>query len=338
MRAWWLIGLAVGCAGGEGPSGDDDDGFGGDAENCPATDPAVDVVSADEAQVEDMVGDATHLYWADGLDYGVHRVEKATGVAEVLYVPRGIATVLDVALDDDFVYFHETSLGPPHRVMRIPKAGGDAEKLSDLDAIPWALAVDDAAVYSAVGPAFGGQELVAVAKGGGAPTVLGDIGGSTFGLAVADGRVWWTAIDDAFAVNLRSVPVTGGPVEVLGSTSCQSRLQVDGGDLWCVSLDTVERLDRASGEATVVLSGPYGGTRGFEDAAGADGWVYAVGGVTAEGEVRRARRDGSDEELVSCAQNFPRAVVVDGTAIWVGNSGGPSVANATGGIRRIDLP
>jgi len=334
MRLGWVL-FAVGCAGG-GPGGPDDGGFGGDAETCPPTDPAVDFVPADEAQVDELTGDATHLYWADGNDYGLHRVTKADGATEVLYLPRGVGVVADVALDDDFVYFHETSLGPPHRLMRIPKSGGEAELLAELDGFPWGLAVDDTAAYSIVGGAFSGQELVAVSKGGGAPTVVADIGGSSFGVAIADGRAWWTAIDASAAVSWRSVPVAGGAVDVVTDTQCQSRLQVDGGDLWCVSLDTVERLDRATGTATVVLSGF--GTRGFEAAAGADGWVWSVGGTTAEGEVRRARRDGSREELVSCRQNFPSAVVVDGDAVYVGNSGGPAIANGTGGITRIDLP
>jgi hypothetical protein len=331
---WVALGFVACGGGGGGAAGDDDDDDSG-ALACPDVDPATEWVSADAAQVLEMHGDASHLYWADGQDYGVHRVDKASGAVDDLYRPMGAATVLGVALDADFVYFVEGSITPPFRVKRVPKAGGAAESLAELDAFPWGFTVDDTAIYAAIGGAASGQELVVVSKGGGEPTVIADIGGSTFGLAVAEGRVWWTAFEPSAAVNLRSVAVSGGSVTVHGSTQCQGRVEVDGSDLWCTSLDTVERFSLPSGEGVVVLSGV--GTRGFEHAVGFDGFVTAVGGLEAAGEVRRARRDGSDEEILSCAQNFPNAVVVDADAVWVGNGGSPSITDPTGGIRRIGL-
>lgn len=332
MRWWWWLAAVVAC--GEGDEGTDGGpaGFGGDADTCPPTDPAEDVVPADQAQVEELVQDATHLYWADGEDYALHRVRKDGSGAEVLASPRGVGVIANVAVDGGFVWYGEGSLGP-WSVSRVPVGGGAPERLADGLGFMWALAAQDGVAYVAHGPASGGQVIDAVSGGGGS-TRLADVGGATFGLAIADGRLWWTAIDARAGVRLHSVALDGGPVDDGLETQCQGPLHPVGDDLWCTSLGTVERLPRGGGTAEVVLDGF---DRSFEDVAVADGWVYAIGAPTAEGLVLRARTSGADEELLSCAQNFPRSVLVDGDTVYVGNSGGPSVPETSGGITKIVL-
>jgi hypothetical protein len=231
-----------------------------------------------------------------------------------------------LALDDDYVYFPYGSFGPTE-ILRVPKGGGAEERVADVDQTVSAIAVDDVAVY-----VITGTDLVSIPKEGGPKTNLASVLGVSFGLTVADGMVWWTEFA-GYDVTLYKVDPKGGAAEAVTSeTDCQGQLRASGTDLFCVSSDRAERIDRSSGAVTVLFQGVA--AYDLWDITVTGGYAWTVGAD----EVRRVRIDGTGEELVSCGQNYPHDIVSDSDAVFVGNSGGPAVAETSGGIVRIDVP
>src|SRR5450432_1876266 len=96
--------------------------------------------------------DADYVYWTDPSQGAILRVLKSGGSGELL--ASGQDTPVQIAVDGDFVYWTNTSDLGLGSVMRANKSGGSATLLatglgiaSDQHRGPWAIAIDDVAVY-----------------------------------------------------------------------------------------------------------------------------------------------------------------------------------------------
>jgi hypothetical protein len=138
---------------------------------------------APDAQVNDLITDATHAYWAD--QGGVHSIPHAGGASKVLYT-NSVLDVLAIGVDADSLY-----IGDTQGVRRQPLAGGAPTMLADASFVD-AIAVDATHVYWAD---QGDGSLAKVPRGGGATTVVAT--GQTFDMGmrlfVDDQAVYWIA-------------------------------------------------------------------------------------------------------------------------------------------------
>jgi len=96
--------------------------------------------------------DADYVYWTDSSQGAILRVPKSGGNSDP--IASGQDTPVQIAIDGDFVYWTDTSDLGLGSVMRASKDGGPATTLatglgmgSDQHRGPWAIAIDDVAVY-----------------------------------------------------------------------------------------------------------------------------------------------------------------------------------------------
>jgi hypothetical protein len=96
--------------------------------------------------------DADYVYWTDSSQAAILRVLKSGGNGEPLASSQD--TPVQIAVDGNFVYWTDTSDLGLGSVMRANKSGGSATLLatglgiaSDQHRGPWAIAIDDVAVY-----------------------------------------------------------------------------------------------------------------------------------------------------------------------------------------------
>jgi hypothetical protein len=111
--------------------------------------------------------DADYVYWTDSSQGAILRVLKSGGNGEPL--ASGQDTPVQIAVDGNFVYWTDTSDLGLGSVMRASKSGGSATPLatglgtaSDQHRGPWAIAIDDVAVYWT--EIYGRDALMRVAK------------------------------------------------------------------------------------------------------------------------------------------------------------------------------
>lgn len=96
--------------------------------------------------------DPDYVYWTDSSQGTILRVPKSGGKGEPL--ASGQDTPVQIAVDGDFVYWTDTSDLGLGSVMRATKSGGPATTLasglgmaSNQHRGPWAIAIDDVAIY-----------------------------------------------------------------------------------------------------------------------------------------------------------------------------------------------
>jgi hypothetical protein len=111
------------------------------------------VTLAQTTEPQGIALDDTYVYFTDPSLGAVLRVPKSGGMSET--IARAQDTPVQIAVDGDFVYWTDTSDLGPGAVMRASKSGGTAAtQLATGKSIaasehrgPWALALDDKAIY-----------------------------------------------------------------------------------------------------------------------------------------------------------------------------------------------
>lgn len=100
------------------------------------------VIAAEQGDVDRIVGDDTHIYWINrrGMGLVLMRAERSSGRAAVVTESPGLPC--DLALHGDFVL-----LTLADRVLRVPKAGGAVEVLARELSRPCAIATHGDLIY-----------------------------------------------------------------------------------------------------------------------------------------------------------------------------------------------
>ncbi len=121
--------------------------------------------------------------------------------------------------------------------MAPPGGGGQGKLLADGQTAPLQIAVDDQNVYwtnQGDGISIRGS-VVKVPIQGGTPVTLAtmcDITSQPWAIAVADGQVYFTVQQDTTPWNIESVPVAGGPANLMSVSVAPMSLAVDAHNLY----------------------------------------------------------------------------------------------------------
>lgn len=161
--------------------------------------------------------DAENLYWT-----GAKEVQRAPveGGAPTLLVNRdGIFPSL--ALDATHVYFSTFYADRIGEIMQVPKAGGTAVALAQVQGLN-ALSVDGDSVYWSAATEDGAGGIYKLAKTGGEPVTLAAGLSRPVSLALDDAAVYWTELGletDPIGRkgSVKRVPISGGRVTTVAS-------------------------------------------------------------------------------------------------------------------------
>jgi hypothetical protein len=195
--------------------------------------------AADEAGSVDYLRlDATHAYWINAFNT-YYRVPLAGGaVEEVLKLEAENTLWTDTVLYQDSLFFRNGE-----DLMKVPKAGGEAEKWAAIPEVSAStlrtLAVDGSTLYMLSMNAAGcspESELIAVSLEDGTKTVLADTLSCPDDLAVDADSVYVSVAGPLDATDyehhepaLVRIPKAGGTPVVLQTGTRVTRLRVDGG-------------------------------------------------------------------------------------------------------------
>jgi hypothetical protein len=193
-----------------------------------------------------VVGDASGIYWTNAGSTLSSRdgsvvVCRATGCGspppQLLALfqshPRGIA------LDDTYVYWVNQGLGTDPTdgaVLRIPKAGGTAQKLAEGLTSPAYLAVDAKNVYWTNGD---GTVMVA-SKTGGDARVFADGQGGAWDIAVDDSGVYWTTQGPSGTIAMCAATGCAGGVTVLAKQNEPYGITLDDSAIYWTTFDPTD--------------------------------------------------------------------------------------------------
>lgn len=296
------------------------------------------VVAGDQTSPDQLVQDATSLYWLAGID--LVTVPKAGGA------PRKLATVQDaVALAADPGTTGNLYLAVKQSVVSVPKAGGAPLPVFNVQGpttlLTSTVATDDDSIFvlevddnDAVG------SVRRMQKDGGAAQVVSADGGAPYSL-VADSRaaVWYDDTAASFFSLARGAapPATGislgAGVPVINTTSRQIAMDTD--TIYFVDVDDLDktvirsRKRDPSGSAVTIFRGT---TEDLPSIAVAGSFVYAV--ETVANAVVRVPKAGGSLEVVVSGLDKPTSVVADDAFIYFAES---AIANK-GSIRKLPLP
>jgi hypothetical protein len=173
-------------------------------------------------------------------------ISKLTGEARVV---GEVDDGGDVAVDDVNIYVGalRTQLGPsnqppPSAILRVPKAGGQAEVVAEHVGSPVKLLVHGEDLFFVD---LTTNRLMRVAKRGGTPSVFAQASSYIRGLAVCRGMIFYSDTD------LHEVPLSGGTPSV-ARAGVSSRLAALGTSLyWTGSDGTVWRSDARGKESRI---------------------------------------------------------------------------------------
>lgn len=296
------------------------------------------VVAGDQTSPDQLVQDATSLYWLAGID--LVTVPKAGGA------PRKLATVQDaVALAADPGTTGNLYLAVKQSVVSVPKAGGAPVPVFNVQGpatlLAETVATDDDSLFvheldenDAVG------FVRRMQKDGGAPQLVSADGGAPFSL-VADSKaaVWY---DDTaasfFSLARGAAPPAigislGAGVPVINTTSRQIAMDAD--TIYFVDIDDLSktlirsRKREPAGSAVTIFRGT---DEDIPSIAVGGSFVYAV--ETVGNAVVRLPKAGGNLEVVVKGLDKPTSLVVDDAFIYFAES---AIANK-GSIRKIPLP
>ncbi|MEP7125308.1 MAG: hypothetical protein ABJE95_30535 [Byssovorax sp.] len=161
---------------------------------------AKDIVAVDGETPHWLAVDATDVYWATS-GGSIAKAPKQGGPITILSPPNEALNLRKIAVDATDVYCADlgdfTTPAPTGTLWKVAKSGGALVNIASAQAGPWAVAVDDGAVYwSTIGPLTDiSDKLVGavfkVAKSGGAPVLVADGQRTIYDLALAGGSLFW---------------------------------------------------------------------------------------------------------------------------------------------------
>ena len=201
----------------------------------------------------------------------------------------------DLLLDGETLYYTTTrGFGHQAALWRVPKAGGQAERLHQGPGEFWRLAQDEEAVYAAAAEASLVFRYDKSASAG-APQILGE-GHTTTGALARVGDQLHFGTD----LGVYAVPATGGSASLFARSDPPTEMASWGGQLVWTSYDTnrvwLQRLDAAFGEQAELLSEQR--PRPYSIEAGEAGVFWISGGTKPLGEdgavIKRGWNTGAD--------------------------------------------
>lgn len=161
-----------------------------------------------------------------------------------------------VILDENNVYWVNTTTGSDGSVMRLPKTGGEPQVLASEQSFPLDLVVDAEAVYwTNTGIRSGEGKVMRVAKAGGTPVELAGGLDGPGRLADDEDHLYWTIR----SMGVMRVAKSGGASEVLVPASALSAgIAVDAHSVYFMdtSAHEIRSVPKAGGEVATVASVP----------------------------------------------------------------------------------
>lgn len=286
--------------------------------------------------------DGSQLYYADAIAGVVASVDIRSGARAVL--ARRLQCPLDLALDATHVYV--SLCAERGRVVRIPREGGKPQLVARTHAFPGALALDEERVYWAcIGADRDDGLVLAAPKAGGAVALLaeGQNGPVGIGLDASD-VVWidqydWVLTtpktggarpvvlhrpDEMVEDRIRDgeprppLPERGGMMLLMRDPSPPDlhRIALRDGYVYWRSVSGVIAMvglwdtDRPASSPALLAVDPEVSSAVALD----DEWAYWTD--ARHNRIRRVRRSGGRPRTIAAKQARPRALAVDGEAIY----------------------
>lgn len=244
--------------------------------------------------------DAHSLYWGDDAGF-VRAVSKEGGAATTLYEDVGAA--VDLVVRHDTVFWLESGYG---RLQSYSLETDQAFTLAvGLDE-PRQLAVDDSYLYWIEAD----DAVLRIFLAGGYTEYLVYGAQGLAGLALDATHLYYA---DSNRGGIFAVPLLGGMERLLTTVSTAvASIAADGMRVYWATGTRIDSIDVT--EPNAVMQTVATGLSGPQDLTAAGGYLYFA--IPDDRTVMRVRKTGGSPETIAAAQEQPREVMVDTTAVY----------------------
>jgi hypothetical protein len=287
----------------------------------------VKVLSDKEDHPSKIVTDGDAVYFITGgtvasMNEGTNNIKRISlkdGTVSVLVKGGKIIPDQMLAVDDKFLYWSDGG-----NIMRVPKGGGESEKIVPNAPKPNEIVMDDENFYWVI---WGGEgsppsPLMVAPKAGGAPKELTPRYAGTSGISIDRDNVYWMTGE-----GIKKISKTGGEVaDVYRNTSKSPSLGLlqDADNFYFAQMNSrgksaLMKLSKKSGEATQ-LAASINSVMDF--AADADN-VYYFDNVSGQGSfggvalMKVAKAGGSPVELDQGTAGWIKYLAVDAKQVYL---------------------